>query len=336
MTENLRVGLVGLGSMGRNHARVLRSLSGVELVAVADPRADHEHTATADVVDSVHELIDVGIDYAVVATPTQFHLETGLALADASIHTLMEKPIAPTTGEALELARAFADAELIGAVGHIERYNPALRAARARLANGELGEIFQITTRRQGPFPVRVADVGVVMDLATHDIDLTRWVSGREFSSVAAHKASKSGRRHEDLVAFVGSLDDGLISSHLINWLTPVKERIATFTGERGSFVVDMLTADLTFCANGTVAMDWPDIALFRGVSEGDITRFAIPKPEPLRIEHEQFRDAVMGRPADIVTMTEAAETIRVAQAVLESAAQGQTVNLTSGASSDR
>jgi UDP-N-acetylglucosamine 3-dehydrogenase len=328
MTQPLRAGLIGLGSMGRNHARVLNSLDGVELVGIADPGDVTAEGVGAEVVSSVDDLITKGIDYAVVASPTSHHRELGLALAAAGIHTLIEKPLAPSVDEAMQLTAAFEGAGLVAAVGHIERYNPALRAARIRLANGDLGEVFQVTTRRQSPFPVRIADVGVVMDLATHDIDLTSWVSGRRFTSVTAHTASKSGRTHEDLVAFIATLGGDVISSHLVNWLTPVKERIATFTGERGTFVVDLLSADLTFWANGTVDMDWTEIALFRGVSEGDITRYAIPKPEPLRVEHEQFRDAVLGEPADIVTMREGAETVRVAHAVLQSAALGRSIDL--------
>src|SRR5690606_6636799 len=106
------------------------------------------------------------------------------------------------------VAAAFERAGLVGAVGHVERFNPALQALRARLAGGELGEIYQAATRRQGPFPARIADVGVVKDLGTHDIDLTAWVIGQPYASVSARTAHKSGRAHEDLVAVIGQLAD--------------------------------------------------------------------------------------------------------------------------------
>ena len=86
------------------------------------------------------------------------------------------------------------------------------------------------------------------------------------------------------------------MTSHLVNWLSPLKERVTVVTGEKGAFVADTLTADLTFYANG-IATAWDDVAQFRGVSEGDVIRYAIPKPEPLRIEHEAFRDAVWKNP---------------------------------------
>lgn len=325
----LRAGLIGLGMMGRNHARVLGSLDEVDFVALADPCGDlHSAAGGREVLRDVEELIKVGVDYCVVAAPTAHHLDIGLQLAEAGVHALIEKPLAQDPPAARKLAEAFAERGLIGAVGHIERYNPALQSARKRLENGDLGTVYQIITRRQGPFPGRVADVGVVKDLATHDIDLTAWVSQQAFASVSARTAFRSGREHEDLVAVVGSLADGTITNHLVNWLSPLKERVTIVTGECGAFVADTLTADLTFFANGSVPTTWGGLQQFRGVSEGDMIRYAIPKPEPLRVEHENFRDAVLGRPADIVTMEQGLRTVIVAEAIIESAATGTTVDL--------
>lgn len=326
---NLRAGLIGLGMMGRHHARVLASLDGVDLVAVADPGGDaHGVAGDRPMLADVDALIKTGIDYCAVAVPTVYHQEVGLALAEAGVHAIIEKPLAQDTPSARKLAEAFQAAGLIGAVGHIERYNPALQSARMRLAAGELGTVYQVITRRQGPFPGRIADVGVIKDLATHDIDLTAWVTNQPFASVAARTAFRSGRAHEDLVAVVGSLQDGTVTNHLVNWLSPLKERLTVITGECGAFVADTLTADLTFYANGSVPTTWGGIAQFRGVSEGDMVRYAIAKPEPLRVEHENFRDAVLGKAADIVTMEQGLSTVLVAEAMIESAASGETINL--------
>lgn len=323
----LRAGLIGLGMMGRHHARVLSSLDGVDLVAVADPGGDaHDVAGGRRVLRNVEEVIAAGVDYCVVAVPTAFHEEVGLALADAGVHALVEKPLASDVPSARKLAEAFSNARLIGAVGHIERYNPALQSARKRLQSGDLGTVFQIITRRQGPFPGRVADVGVVKDLATHDIDLTAWVAQQPFVSVSARTAFKSGRKHEDLVAAVGSLADGTVTNHLVNWLSPLKERVTVITGERGTFVADTLLADLTFYANGSVPTAWQEVAQFRGVSEGDVVRYALIKPEPLRVEHEAFRDAVLGKDSDIVTMEQGLTTVLVAEAMIESANAGVTM----------
>lgn len=325
----LRAGLVGVGMMGRNHARVLRSLEGVKLVAVADPAGDrHLVAGGATVVDTVDDLIGLGIDMAVVAAPTVYHLEAGLTLAGAGVHTMIEKPLAADTPQCVELVEAFESAGLVNAVGHIERCNAALRSLRERLAIGDLGEIYQVATRRQGPFPHRIADVGVVKDLATHDIDLTAWVIQSPYFSVSAHIAHKSGREHEDLISVTGQMGNGTVVSHLVNWLSPMKERVTVVTGERGAFVADTLHGDLTFHENGLIPTEWSQVASFRGVSEGDVTRFAIPKPEPLRVQHENFRDAIRGDGHDIVTMREGMLTVQVAEACLESAHEGRTVFL--------
>ena len=325
-STGLRAGLIGLGAMGRNHARVLNLLDGVQLVGIMDPAPNATGPAGVPVVPDLDQLLALHLDYAVVACPTALHEEVGLRLAAAGVHALIEKPLAPSVVSAGKLADAFEQAGLVGAVGHIERYNPSLQSLRTRLEAGELGDIYQIVTRRQGPFPGRIADVGVVMDLATHDIDLTAWVSGRDYENVSARTVSRSGRPHEDMVSAVASLGDGLMANHLVNWLSPFKERSTVITGERGSFIADTLTADLTFFANGATSTEWEAIRAFRGVSEGDMVRFAIPKREPLLVEHERFRDAVEGKDSDIVTLRQGMRTVEVAEAVLQSAVDGATV----------
>ncbi len=318
---DLRVGLIGLGMMGRHHARVVREIDGMELVAVADATGDSHHVAGGlPVLNDVHELVAAGIDAAVCAVPTSLHEEVGLALAEAGVHALIEKPMAHTVDAGARLVKAFAARGVVGAVGHVERYNPALQSLRARMANGDLGEVYQIATRRQGPFPARIADVGVVKDLATHDIDLTAWLAQSAYLTVSAQVALRSGRPHEDLVAATGRLVDGTVTNHLVNWLSPAKERVTVVTGEKGTFVANTLTADLTCHANGMVATGWESVADFRGVSEGDTTRFAIKKREPLRTEHERFRDAVLGRESDIVTLQEGLATLRTTELLLATA----------------
>ena len=323
----LRAGLVGLGSMGRNHARVLGGLPGVDFVGICDPAGDTGGVSGGvPVVHDLDQLIELKLDYCVVAAPTALHEEIGTRLAEAGVHLLVEKPVAMDTQAATKLVRTYQAAGLVGAVGHIERYNPALQELKRRLEAGELGDIFQVATRRQGPFPARISDVGVVMDLASHDIDLTAFVTGQEFTSVAARTAHKSGRVHEDLIAATGMLADGTVTNHLVNWLSPMKERMTTVTGDLGTFVASTLTGDLTFHANGTVESQWFDVAHFRGMTEGDVIRYAFPKPEPLRTEHELFRDAVLGKDTAIVTLEQGLAAVAVGEAILKSAKSGETV----------
>ncbi|QCV87575.1 Gfo/Idh/MocA family oxidoreductase [Acidipropionibacterium jensenii] len=327
---NLRAGMVGIGSMGKNHVRNLRAIDGVDLVAIADAAGKDPYGVAGDlpVLPDVDDVIKAGVDYCVVAAPTKYHEEIGLKLAEAGVNALIEKPLAYDTAAARHLADAFSSRGLVGAVGHIERYNPSLQSLRKRLENGDLGDLYQVATRRQGPFPARIADVGVVKDLASHDIDLTSWVTQRDFEWVAARTMFKAGRQYEDMVSATCSLSGGLMSNHLVNWLTPTKERRTYVTGEKGMFVADTLTADLTFYANANVETVWDDIANFRGVAEGDVTRFAIPKPEPLRTEHENFRDAVLGKKSDIVTMEQGAKVVQVCEAMIRSAATNEFVKI--------
>ncbi|WP_341393569.1 Gfo/Idh/MocA family oxidoreductase [Arthrobacter sp. G119Y2] len=326
---NLRAGLIGLGMMGRHHARVVRELDGVDLVGVADSFGDpHGVADRLPVCSSVDELIEQGLDMAVVAVPTVLHEEIALKLAAAGVHALVEKPIANDSASGTRIAQAFEDAGLVGAVGHIERFNPALQNLRERLEAGELGDVYQISTRRQGPFPARIADVGVVKDLATHDIDLTAWLAQSAYEDVFARTTSRSGREHEDMVSAVGHLNGGIITNHMVNWLSPFKERTTVVLGERGAFVADTISADLTFIENGTFQTEWESMAAFRGVAEGSSTRFALAKREPLKMEHEAFRDAILGKSQRVVTLWEGLATLRVAEAVLESAATGNVVKL--------
>lgn len=328
----LRIGLIGLGMMGRHHARVARTVSGVELVAVADPVGDpHDVAGPLPLYENVEQLIEHGIDAAVVAVPTQFHEDIGIKLAEANVHALIEKPIAHSVAGGQRLVEAFESRGLVGVVGHIERFNPALVSLRQRLENGDLGDIYQIHTRRQGPFPARIADVGVMKDLASHDIDLSAWLAHSDYASVSAQTAYQSGRQHEDMVTVSAKLENGIIANHLVNWLTPFKERLTLVTGERGAFMADTLTADLTFYENGTHPGEWEAVTSFRGVSEGTITRFQLQKREPLKNEHEAFRDRILGKPSEAVTLREGLQVLRVCEAALESASTGTTVALGSG-----
>jgi predicted dehydrogenase len=330
VTRTLRAGIIGLGRMGRHHVRVLGEMPDVDLVAAADTQHRLPDSWRAlDVVDTVEDLLDRGIEMCVLATPTVTHEPIAVQLAEAGVATLIEKPLAHDTKAAQNIAEAFARTATLSCVGHIERFNPALQEMRQRLAGGELGNLYQVVTRRQGPFPDRIVDAGVILDLATHDIDLTAWVTGATYRSVSARSAHRSGRPHEDLVSVVAELSNGLVVTHLVNWLSPFKERVTAVTGDKGSLVADTLTADLTLFKNGSQAMEWDRVAAFRGVVEGDVIRYAIPKPEPLVTELRNFADAVRGHTeGQVVTLEEGLATVRIAEAMRDSAATGDTVRI--------
>ncbi len=317
--------------MGRHHVRALGELSGVDLVAVADRDGDPHGATTMTGLATLPDLeamLGVGIDMCVVALPTEDHAPAAMRLAECGVATLIEKPLAVDSASGREVVEAFARRGVVGCVGHIERYNPALQAMREKIASGLLGTVYQIATRRQGPFPMRVRDVGVIKDLATHDLDLTAWVASSRYEVVSAQIAHQAGRVHEDLVAAVGRLESGAVTCHLVNWLSPVKERVVVVTGTGGCLEADTLRADLTYYANGSVPTTWDAVAAFRGVTEGDTIRYALAKPEPLAMELAAFRDAVLGDASRVVSLTDGLVTLGVAEALLSSAAGNASVSV--------
>ena len=325
---NLRYGLIGLGSMGRHHARNIRALEGVDLVAVADPYGDKFGVAgDLPVLPDVEALIEQNLDAAMVAVPTAFHAETALKLAAAGVHTMVEKPLASSIEDGEAMVKAFEGANLVGAVGYVERCNPALLEMRKRITEGQLGKVYQISTRRQSPFPARISDVGVVKDLATHDVDLTAWVADSAYETISAQTTYRAGREFEDMVIASGKLKNGILVNHTVNWLSPFKDRTTVVLGEKGALVAETVMGDLTFYENGKAPLGWDQIRNFRGVSEGEVTRYALQKREPLAVEHEHFRDAILGKAEEHVTMREALTTMKVIQGILDSAESGKAVS---------
>jgi predicted dehydrogenase len=326
---NLRAGVIGLGSMGRHHVRILKQLEGVDLVAVADPGGDRFRVAgDLPLGSSVEDLIAARLDLAVVAVPTAHHEAVALALAEAKVATMVEKPVAASAAAAHRVTEAFSAAGVVACVGHVERFNPAIAELKARIGQGELGDVYQVATRRQGPFPARISDVGVVKDLATHDINSTQWLAGADYQLVSAQVTHRALREHEDMVVITAKMANGVLANHIVNWLSPMKERLTIVTGERGAFVADSGNVTLTFFANGAVPTEWEPLRQFRGVSEGDMTRYAITTREPLKAENEAFRDAVLGLRQDTIGLADGYKTLLAAEAALESAASGRTVSL--------
>lgn len=317
----MRFGLVGLGQMGRHHARILSESTDVEFIGAVDPMGDrHRAMRQGAVFEDVEGLLEQGIDAAVLAVPTIHHRDLALKLAAAGVHTLIEKPLAESVPVAEEIRDAFAASGAVGVVGHVERFNSGLQEMKRRLIADELGRVFAIATERVGPFPHRISDVGVVKDLATHDIDIVTWIGGAPFASVTGELAHKMGRPHEDLVMAVGRLENGVVASLNVNWLTPIKRRSVSVLGEKGAFVADLLTGDLRFHANGEVLGTWNQMAILRGVSEGDTIQYAFPKREPLVVEHEAFRDAVKnGQAEGMVSLDEGVAILEIAERVIGS-----------------
>jgi UDP-N-acetylglucosamine 3-dehydrogenase len=324
--------VVGLGMMGRHHARLLQAMPGVRLAGAVDPLGDR-HGAVADPA-LVHGTLDALLaagppDFAVVAVPTEEHLPAVRTLAEAGVDLLVEKPLAASVAEADEIIAICERTGVRGAVGHVERCNPALLELRRRALAGQLGEIFLIATERVGPFPDRIRDVGVVKDLATHDLDLVRWLGSSPMEVIAAQTSHRMGRPHEDIVLATGRLASGVAVNCVVDWLTPTKRRSTRILGERGMLVADSLNADLTYFENGDVRSEWDSSRQQRGVSEGDAVRYALARREPLLVELENFLAFLRGEAVDgVVALQTGREVVLYAEAVLRSAATGDSVRL--------
>jgi UDP-N-acetylglucosamine 3-dehydrogenase len=235
---------------------------------------------------------------------------------------LVEKPIAATCEE----ARALIDvAEQHGrwmAVGHLERFNPAIVALKERLARGDLGRIFRLHARRMGPFPARIRDVGVVIDLATHDIDITRYLLGSEPTRIYAETARRIHTDHEDMLAALLRFGNNTVVQLDVNWLTPTKIRELTLTGECGMFHVNYLTQELSFFENNVTENGVPEH--LASVTEGKMVRFKIQPKEPLRAELEDVIDAIATNRPPQVGSQDAYRALEIAQAVVAAGRTGE------------
>lgn len=311
--------MIGLGVMGKNHARVLSNMSAVESLSLYDPLgADLGLLHGEPVLNDLDHFLDCQFDYCVVSSPTHTHKDLALRLAALGVPVLIEKPLALSVEEALEVSEAFESLGLLGAVGHIERYNPAIIALRVKLESGLLGKIFQIRTRRVGPYSGRIRDVGVVRDLASHDIDLVLSISGSSYKTVNSQLSFPLGSKHEDSLLAIGELENGVQFNHVVNWISPTKERVTSVLGERGLMVANTLTGDLSFFENGASFNTWDEESVLRGVSEGAVHNFPIAKVEPLVQEHRVFQSALQGdRVSELVSIKQGLEVLKVAETLL-------------------
>jgi UDP-N-acetylglucosamine 3-dehydrogenase len=293
--------VVGLGNMGAMHLRVLSQLPDVEVILGVDSDAErraathrsHRVTATYGSVDDA--LAAERVDFACLATPAPKLPGLARMLLEADVPVLVEKPMADDEGEALALVLEAERRGVVLAVGHVERCNPAVAALKQRLDSGAIGHIFQLHARRLSPFPDRDSMLGVSLDLATHDIDVMRYLTGAEVNRVYAETAQLLHDRAEDLIAATIRFDDGTTGLLEVNWLTPTKVRELTVTGEGGTFALNYLTQELCFYARPTKSTEWDALASMRGAGEGDMVRYALQRREPLRVQWEGFLAALDG-----------------------------------------
>lgn len=332
----MRAVVIGVGAMGRNHARVYSELDEVELVAVADndqllAERVAIHFGVRAYSNYVAMLEKDKPDIVSVVVPTREHLNVARAAIERGINVLVEKPIASTLAEGQELIRLAEQYDVKLSVGHIERFNPAIIELKRRLDNGQLGRVFKIHARRLGPFPPRIRDVGVVIDLATHDLDVMRCLIGAPVERIYAETERRIHTEHEDLLMGLLKFCDGTLGILDINWLTPTKIRELIVTGERGMFIANYLNQELYFYQNTLSKAILNSMDPLGGVTEGDMTKFWIERREPLKEELRAFIEIVAEAQPPSVTGWDGLQALALAQTLIESSQAQQTVWLTEG-----
>src|SRR5436305_8116803 len=303
--KRVRLGVIGVGIMGSNHARVLAELPGVTVVGIADPGAAHRPLLAeilgCQACDDTEGLLALGIDAAVVAAPTHLHHDIALACVRRGVHVLVEKPIASNVEEGRAIVTAAERAGVTLMVGHVERFNPAVQALKEAI-RGE--EILSISITRVGPFPPRMSNVGVVIDLAVHDIDLIRWFTDSEIIQVQPQLKSAVAER-EDIALLQFRTASGVLAQINTNWLTPFKTRTVHIATRKKYLIADLLTRQVTECfgfqADGSYSM--------RHLSAGHA--------EPLRSELVAFVKAIREKAPPAVTGAEGVASLEVAMRCL-------------------
>ncbi|MEX2158058.1 MAG: Gfo/Idh/MocA family oxidoreductase [Dehalococcoidia bacterium] len=318
MADLVRIAVIGAGSMGANHARVLAELPDAELVAVCDAdeararAAAHGAKAYRDYRDL---LAREQLDAITIAVPTRLHAEVALACIDRALPLLVEKPLGADLDECLRLRDAAVAADVPLMVGHVERFNPVVQEIKRCIEGGEFGRVFEVQATRIGPFFERERDVGVVHDLATHDIDVLRYVFASEITHVSAITQSGIRTPFEDALTALLRLDNGVAAALNVNWLSPDKDRTLWGAAEGCTF---------------TGRLWLGSVQINRGGQPADLdVRQLRDRGEPLRHELEAFLRVARREEGPTVTADDAVAAMRVVEALIESARSGETVRLT-------
>ncbi len=330
----MRVAVIGVGSMGINHLRVYSELDGVHLSGVSDVNPERLK-AIADrysipTYTDYRELIEKEKPEAVsITVPTSTHEEVASFALRSGANILVEKPIAASVEEGKRIIALAGETKHLLMIGHVIRFNPAIQSLKKKLDNGDLGKVFQVFCRRVGPFPARIRDVGVVIDLAPHDVDIMRYLTGLNPIRVYAETEQQIHTNHEDLLFGLLRFSGGISGALELNWLTPKKIRETFVLGEKGLFYVDDLLQDLFFYENAQASGElWSPLNTLRGVSEGPMMRYELQKQEPLKAELKAFLHAIESGNPSPVSGEDGLEALRLSLALVESGLKHQVVEV--------
>ena len=304
--QALRVGVIGAGIMGANHARVFAGLPDIELVGVADPNPQQRDLVTrilgCPALDDYKALLELKPQAVTIAAPTHLHHTIALECIGRGLHVLIEKPIATNVDEGREIIAEARRAGMTLMVGHVERFNPAVVAIKQALENED---ILSIAITRVGPFPPRMSNVGVVIDLAVHDIDLIRWFTDSDIIEVQPQLSSAVAER-EDIALLQFRTASGVLAHINTNWLTPFKARTVHVATRRKYLIGDLLTRQVTECFG------------FQPDGSYSMRHLSVGHDEPLRAELMAFVRAIKTGMPPADTGEEGVESLAIAMRCLE------------------
>ena len=272
-------------------------------------------------------IAEAELDAVVLAAPTTAHVPLALAAIERGVAVLVEKPLAATVDEGMAVVAASRARGVPVQVGHVERFNPAVLELGRLIGAGWLSTVYSIASRRAGPFPARIRDVGVTVDLATHDVDILSWIAGERPTRVYAETAQRIHADHEDLLFGLLHFPSGATGMLDVNWLTPAKRRQLVVVGEEGMFELDYLTQRLTF----TKATDTTNPRLIEGYAptfEGEVAEVPVASAEPLAAELDAFIEVVRSGGRPVVDAEDGLWAVAVATSLLASAAGGMAIDL--------
>ncbi len=313
--KKLGVAVIGAGFWGRNHARVFKELETAELLAVCDINPERAKNLAMQFhveayTNSRRMLKRRDIEAVSICTwSTSLAKEASKALK-AGKHVLVEKPMAANPKEAEKLLKIAESEGLHITVGFLMRFIPGIQYIKSAAENKTIGEVVCATAKRVSEWPERIGDVGVVKDLAIHDIDIMRYIFNGEPQTVYAKTGRMKHRKFEDYAHIMLTFEGGKSAFIESNWLTPYKTRILIVTGSAAIARLDYITQELT-------------------IEESEKTvQPRIPWQEPLKLELRNFVNSVLGREKPLVTGMDGLKALKIAEAALKSSKMGRTVKI--------
>ena len=325
----LKIGVIGTGSMGKNHARICSELEQVELVGIADTNRETakrvaEKFDTKAFFDYKELLQEV--DAAIIATPTITHHDIAMDLLNRGKHVLVEKPICNSVEKAQTLTKKAEETGLVLAAGHIERHNPAVKFIKDAMQNKRFGELITITSKRVSNFPGRIKDVGVIFDFGVHDIDVMRYLAGDVESVYARAGKFTENIAYEDHANIVLNFENGICGIVEVNWLTPTKIRKLFLTCSKNFVEADYMSQTVTISSSSFKQIDEMD--LFRVPIEYNTNQIALEKREPLRNEIEDFVAAIQQNKQPLATGEDGLLALKIVEAATMSYKNGVEVRI--------